>query len=107
MTGKRLGAPWLQINLVAIFEMTHVKLANRGAFEAAMGFAVDHHAAHAADAFAAIVVESDGIFALGDQALVDNIEHFEERHVFVDVRARRSEPCGLYPGRSSVSRREV
>ena len=46
-----------------------------------MRVAVDHHAAHAADAFAAIVVEGDRLLALLDQALVDDVEHLEERHV--------------------------
>ncbi len=83
--GERFGAPGLQVNLVAILEMAHVQLANGCALEPAVGFAVDHEAAHAANAFAAIVIESDGIFALGNKAFVDNVEHLEEGHVLVDV----------------------
>ena len=60
----------------------------------AVRHAVDHAAAHAADAFAAIVVEGDRLFALGDQVLVQHVEHFEERHVSADVRRLRSGPCG-------------
>ena len=93
--GKGFGAPGLEIDLVAILEVAHVKLADGGALEAAVGFAVDHKAAHAADAFAAIVVEGDGVFALGDEGFVEDVEHFEERHMLVDVGMRRSGPCGL------------
>ena len=59
-----LGAPRLQIKFIAIFEMAHVKLADGGALEPAVRLAIDHEAARAADAFAAIVVESDRVFAL-------------------------------------------
>jgi len=50
-----------------------------------VGLAVDHEAAHAADAFAAIVVEGDGVLALVDEGFVEDVEHFEEGHVLVDV----------------------
>jgi hypothetical protein len=51
----------------------------------AVRLAVDHHAAHAADALAAVVVERDRVLALRDQALVDDVEHLQERHVRADV----------------------
>jgi hypothetical protein len=60
-----------------------VQLANGGAFEASVRLAIDHEAAHAADAFAAIVIESDGILALLDQPLIQHVQHFEKRHVLV------------------------
>ncbi len=41
--------------------------------------------AHAADALAAVVIERDRLLAVGDQLLVDHVEHLEERHVGVDV----------------------
>ena len=104
--GESFGAPGLEINFVAVFEVAHVKLANGGALESAMGFAVDHHAAHAADAFAAIVIESDGIFTLFDQAFVEDVEHFEEGHVLVDVGEHRNGPCGPCLGNFSGARRE-
>ena len=47
----------------------------------AVGDAVDHEAAHAADAFAAVVIEGDRLFALVDERLVEHVEHLEERHV--------------------------
>ena len=50
-----------------------------------VGMAVDVERAHAADAFAAVVVEHYGFFALFNQLLVEHVEHFEEaapgRHV--------------------------
>ncbi len=82
---KGFGAPGFEINFVTIFKMAHVKLAYSSALEAAMGFAVDHHAAHTADTFAAIVIKGDRIFSLGDEGFVDNIEHFEKGHVLADV----------------------
>src|SRR6476660_2108566 len=79
------GAPGFEVDHVTVFEVAHVKLADGGAFEAAVGFTVDHHATHAADAFAAIVVEGDGVRALGDEALIEDIEHLEKGHVLADV----------------------
>ena len=43
-----------------------------------MGGAVDDDATHATDAFAAVVVERDGLLALDGQVLVEQVEHFEE-----------------------------
>src|SRR5208283_3282697 len=62
--GEGFGAPGFEIDFVAVFKVAHVELADGGALEAAVSFAIDHHAAHAANAFAAIVIEGDGIFAL-------------------------------------------
>ena len=39
----------------------------------------------AADALAAVVLEGDRLVALGDEALVDDVEHLEERHLVGDV----------------------
>ena len=104
--GKGLGAPGLEVDLVAVFEVAHVELADGGALEAAVGFAVDHDAAHAADAFAAIVVEGDGIFALLDEALVEDVEHFEEGHVLVDVGDVVADHAAFVLAGSSGARRE-
>lgn len=82
---KCFGTPGLEVEHVAVFEMPHVQLAHRGARETTVSFAVDHEPAHTADAFAAIVIEGDGIFALGDKGFVENIEHFKEGHVLVHV----------------------
>ena len=50
-----------------------------------MGEAVDDDSARPADAFAAVVVERDGRLVLGDEALVDHIQHLQERHLGADV----------------------
>ena len=47
--------------------------------------AVDHAAARAADAFAAVARDLDGFGALGDELFVQHVEHLEERHVFADA----------------------
>jgi hypothetical protein len=60
--------------------------------------AVDHQAAHAADALAAVVVEGDRLLALGVELLVEDVEHLEERHVSGDTSARPGRSTSL-PGR--------
>ena len=50
-----------------------------------MGDAVDDATTCAADAFAAVGVERDGVLALADEILVDDVEHLEEGHVRRDV----------------------
>jgi hypothetical protein len=46
---------------------------------------VDDHAAGAADALAAVVVERDRLLVGEDQLLVEDVEHLEEGHVLGDV----------------------
>jgi hypothetical protein len=46
---------------------------------------VDDHTATAADTFATVVLEVDRILMLFDQPLIDDIEHFQERHVLRHV----------------------
>ncbi len=46
---------------------------------------VDVHAAHAADAFSAIVVENNWSLTLANKFLVQNIHHLQKRHIGVDV----------------------
>ena len=41
--------------------------------------------AHTADTLAAIVVEYDWLFALVDQTLIQNVQHFQERDTLVDL----------------------
>ena len=62
------GPPRLDGDLVAVVELAHVELAGRGAALRAVGLAVDHQPARAADALAAVVVERDRLLALGDRA---------------------------------------
>ena len=58
-----------------------MKLANSRAAVGAVRDAIDDQTAHAADALAAVRIEGDGVFSLLDQSFVDDVEHFEERHV--------------------------
>src|SRR5581483_9151546 len=51
----------------------------------AVGDAVDHEPARAADALAAIAVERDRVLAVGGELVVDHVEHLEERHVGAHV----------------------
>ncbi len=52
----------------------------------AVRHAVDHHAAHAADAFAAVVIERDRLLALGAiSSSFTTSSISEERHVVADV----------------------
>ena len=70
---------------VAVAVMSHVELTDSRAWQWPVRYAVDHEAAGAADAFAAVVVEGDRLPVLVDQAFVHNVEHLKERHVFADV----------------------
>ena len=60
MTGKARARHGSMVIVVAVLEVAHVQLAGgRGAFRA-VGDAVDHQAAHAADALAAVVSKAIG-----------------------------------------------
>jgi len=65
--------------------VAHVKLADSGARNRPVRHSVNHEAAHSADALAAIVIERDGLFAFFNQLFIDDVQHFEERHVFADI----------------------
>ena len=58
-----------------------MELAGRDALDGSVGVSVDIERAHAADAFAAVVVEDDGLFVLLYELLVEHVEHFEEAAV--------------------------
>ena len=61
----------------------------------AVRLAVDHQRAGAANALAAVVVKSDGFFALPGELVIDHIQHLEKRHVGVEVgRLVLPEPAG-------------
>ena len=85
MIGKAVARHGSIDDRVAVAELAHVELAGGGAPLRAVGLAVDHQRARAADALAAVVVEGDRLLALGDEALVDEVEHLEERHVVADA----------------------
>jgi hypothetical protein len=80
---ERVGAPRLDGDLVAVGERPHVELAGRGDL-GAVGLAVDHQAARAADALATVGVERDRLLARGVELLVEHVEHLEEGHVLGD-----------------------
>jgi hypothetical protein len=42
---------------------------------------VDHKAARPTNTFAAVMVENDRLLSAGAQLLVQNIKHFQERHI--------------------------
>ncbi len=65
-----------------------MQLAGGGGAKAAVGHAVDHHAARATNPFPAIVIERDRLLALLDQPFVHHVEHFQKRHVRADIAGR-------------------
>ena len=77
---ERRRAPRLDGDGVAVRERAHVQLAGRRHLRT-VRLAVDHQAAHAADALAAVAVERDRVLAVEDEPLVEDVEHLEERHV--------------------------
>src|SRR5918993_1321604 len=68
----------------AATQAPHAMLAGGRAALGAVGLAVDHHPAAAADALAAVVLEGDRLAVGGDEPLVDDVEHLEEGHVGAD-----------------------
>ncbi len=85
MTGNDDRAPRFDHQMVAVGELAHVQLAGCGGLLGSVGLAVHHHATGSADALAAVARKLDRLVALGDERLVDDIEHLEERHVLGDV----------------------
>jgi hypothetical protein len=86
MTGNAVGAPGLDDDLVAVLERPHVELTRGGLLPRPVGDAVDHQAAHAADALAAVVVERHRLLPVLHQLLVQHVEHLEERHLGGNIR---------------------
>ena len=68
MIGKAVARHGSIDDLVAVVELAHVELAGGRALLRAVGLAVDHQRAGAADALAAVVVEDDRLLALVDRA---------------------------------------
>ena len=62
-----------------------MELAGRGFVVWTVCLPVNHQAAHATDAFTTVVVEGDWFFAELIQLLVENVQHFEKRHMLRDV----------------------
>ena len=92
-------APGLHSNGLAILELTHVELAGRGTTQSlAVRRAVDIERAHAADAFAAVVVKDERLLAFADELLVHDVEGLEERGVIGNILQHMSVEVALLLG---------
>ena len=100
---ERPGSKGLDRDRVAVGEPPHVDLAGRGPAVRTVRNAIDHQPATAADALAAVGVERDRILTGLDQVFVHDVQHFQERHVWMDVvrrvgfEAARRRRAGLPP----------
>lgn len=82
--GKGFGTPGLDGDGLTVFKVAHMELAGGGFFFGTVWDAVDGKGAHPADAFAAIVIKSEGFLAFGDEVLAEEVEHFEEGRILGD-----------------------
>jgi len=82
---KGLGAPGLHINFIAVVEVAHVQLAGGDAFVSAMWLAINHHRAHATNAFAAVVIKGNGLLAVVGQVFIEDVHHFQKGHMRADI----------------------
>ena len=99
-------APRLDRDDVAVGELAAVELARRGAALRPVRLAVDHEAAGAADALAAVALERDRVLVLQGQALVEEVEHLQERHLRAS-RPRRGAPRRSPPRRAPPAARRA
>ena len=67
---KGPGAKRFDDQGVAVFKMTHMQLAEGGFFLRTMGGAVDHRAAHSANALPTIMVKGYWLLTAEDEPLV-------------------------------------
>ena len=89
--GERLRTPGLNPDIIAVFELTHVELAGGDAIVVAMRAAIDIESAHAADALAAVVVETNRMGdAVVDDPFVQDVEHLKEGTIGRDAVQRIS-----------------
>lgn len=79
------GAPGLYPEFLAVSEVSHVELAGGGGALGTVGHAIDDHSAGSADALPAVVLKCDGVLARFDKFFINHVQHFQKRHVFVDV----------------------
>jgi len=80
------GSPRLNPNVVAVIELAHVKLTSGDTVVVAVGTAVDVEATHAADALAAVIVETDGVGnVVVEQTFVQDIEHLQKGALGGDI----------------------
>jgi hypothetical protein len=62
-----------------------MQLTGGGFFFRAMSLSVNHHSAGSADPFPAIVVKGNGIVSFFYESFVKNVDHFQKRHVGVNI----------------------
>ena len=83
--GECCRTPRFDGDRASVLELAHVELAGRHGLLRPVCVAVDVERAHAADTFAAVVVECHRLLARMDEVVVQDIQHFEERGVGRDV----------------------
>ena len=69
--------------------MAHMQLTQGCAFYRSMGATVYHSTTHTANAFAAIVIEGDGLLPFLGETLVHEVEHLQEGHMLADALGRK------------------
>lgn len=82
---KRFSAPRLDCDRVTVFELAHMQLASGCTTLGSVWAAVDDHSTGAANTFTAVVTEGHRLLTLRSQLLIEHVEHFEKRHVLVDI----------------------
>ena len=78
---NRFCPPRFDGDALAVMESSHVKLAGRDALQWTVCASINIERARTADPFTAIMVECDGIIPFADEFEIQQVEHFEERHV--------------------------
>ena len=78
---KRSRPKWLDKDLGAVVERSHVQLTSGRLAARAMCLSVDHHRTASADALTAIVIECNRLCVFSGQFLIETIEHFQKRHI--------------------------
>ncbi len=85
MMGKARRAPGFDDDGVAILVMPHVQLADRVRSLRAVGDAIDHKAAHATNALAAVMIKSNWLITCQGELVVEQIKHLQEGGIGADV----------------------
>ena len=84
--GESLSAPWLNPNILAILEFSHVELTGGDAIVVAVRSAINIESAHATDALPTVVVETDGMSNMVvDEPLIQDVKHLKKRAVRRDI----------------------
>src|SRR5690606_25504941 len=72
-------------DLVTIFIMAHMQLANCNALHGAMCLAINHKVTGTTNTLAAVVIEFYGFFSSKNKLLIQHIQHFKEGHVLINI----------------------